>query len=150
MRINIVPPSELMDQHLMAEIREIKMLPKSLVRSLNSKKGVDFNSLPTKYTMGTGHGKFFYDKLLFIIKRFFKLLEEADKRNFKLQESTKSLFDIDYEYSPYLLDARLFNDYTPSDEDLEVNRSRIRDRLNEKPEFYKYYGLVPVNVHTNK
>lgn len=30
MRLNIVPVEELMDQHLVAEYREIKMLPKML------------------------------------------------------------------------------------------------------------------------
>ena len=33
-RINLVPPEELTDQHLFAELREIKMVPRSLARSL--------------------------------------------------------------------------------------------------------------------
>lgn len=35
-RINLVPPRELMDQHLFAEFREIKMVPRALYRSLES------------------------------------------------------------------------------------------------------------------
>lgn len=35
-RINLVPVEELMDQHLFAEFREIKMVPKSLRRSLRA------------------------------------------------------------------------------------------------------------------
>lgn len=38
-RINLVPPEELMDQHLFAEFREIKMVPKSLRRSLQAAWG---------------------------------------------------------------------------------------------------------------
>lgn len=41
MRINILNPEVLPDQHLMTEIREIKMLPKTLMKSLRSKNGVD-------------------------------------------------------------------------------------------------------------
>ncbi len=51
----------------MAEIREIN---------------VSLDKLPQVYTMGAGHGKFFYDKLEFIITRFSELLEEAKKRGF--------------------------------------------------------------------
>ena len=35
-RINLIHPSELTDQHLFAEFREIKMIPKSLRRSLRA------------------------------------------------------------------------------------------------------------------
>ena len=38
-RINIVVPSELTDQHLIAEYREITMVPGSLKRTLVSKIG---------------------------------------------------------------------------------------------------------------
>ena len=37
-RINIVPVDELMDQHLIAEYREITMVPAALNRTLKSKK----------------------------------------------------------------------------------------------------------------
>ena len=40
-RINLVPPEELMDQHLFAEFREIKMVPKSLRRSLRAAEARD-------------------------------------------------------------------------------------------------------------
>lgn len=35
-RVNLVPVTELADQHLFAEFRELKMVPKSLARSLRS------------------------------------------------------------------------------------------------------------------
>ena len=38
-RINIIEPSELTDQHLIAEYREITMVPGSLKRTLVSKSG---------------------------------------------------------------------------------------------------------------
>ena len=76
MRINVIPVSELLDQHLVAEYREIKMLPKMLCRSLASKKGFNLSSVSADYTLNKGHGLFFYNKLGFIIDRFELLLCE--------------------------------------------------------------------------
>ena len=45
-RINIVNPSELTDQHLIAEYREITMVPGSLKRTLVSKIGYKESKLP--------------------------------------------------------------------------------------------------------
>ena len=51
-RINIVEPSELTDQHLIAEYREIFMVGSSLQRSLKSKNW-NPKSIPKKYTLNT-------------------------------------------------------------------------------------------------
>ena len=69
MRINVIPMNMLADQHLFAEFREIKMLPKSLLRSWNAKKGIDYSKISKHYTLNTGHGYFFYDKLNYIFKK---------------------------------------------------------------------------------
>ena len=45
-RINIVEPSELTDQHLIAEYREIFMIAGSLKRTLKSKIGYDKSKVP--------------------------------------------------------------------------------------------------------
>ena len=47
-RINIIPPSELTDQHLIAEYREIFMVPASLRRTLKSKVGFKKNKINNK------------------------------------------------------------------------------------------------------
>ena len=67
-RINIVPVKELMDQHLIAEYREITMVPASLSRTLASKKGLDYSKIPKNYTLNRGHVYFFYDKGLYLSK----------------------------------------------------------------------------------
>ncbi len=43
-RINLVPSQELMDQHLFAEFREIKMVPKSLRRSIAARRDMGQSS----------------------------------------------------------------------------------------------------------
>ena len=45
MRVNVIHPKYLADQHLVAEYREIKMGPKALSKSLYSKNGVDKNRI---------------------------------------------------------------------------------------------------------
>lgn len=59
-RINVVHPTVLTDQHLMAEYRELTMVMGSLKRSLNSKNGLP--PIPAKYTLNAGHVAFFYNK----------------------------------------------------------------------------------------
>ena len=48
-RINLVNPSELKDQHLIAEYREITMIPAALNRTLNSKIGLRREKISKKY-----------------------------------------------------------------------------------------------------
>ena len=70
-RINLVPPQELMDQHLFAEFREIKMVPKSLARSIAARgvQGV-LKRIPPRFTLNTGHVSFFYDKGAYLVERY--------------------------------------------------------------------------------
>ena len=62
-RINIVNPSELTDQHLIAEYREITMVPGSLKRTLVSKIGYQEKKVPERYTLNSGHVYFLYNNI---------------------------------------------------------------------------------------
>ena len=50
-RINIIPVQELYDQHLIAEYREITMVPAALKRTLKSKAGLNYSKIPNNYTL---------------------------------------------------------------------------------------------------
>ena len=54
-RINIISPSELTDQHLIAEYREIFMVAGSLKRTLISKSGFVESKVPKNFTLNNGH-----------------------------------------------------------------------------------------------
>ena len=71
-RINIIPVEELFDQHLIAEYREITMVPAALKRTLKSKKGLDVSRINSKYTLNKGHVYFFYNKGKYLNKRYKK------------------------------------------------------------------------------
>jgi len=120
-RINIVPPSELTVKHLVAEYREITRLPKNLKKSLNRKTPFLLSEIPFSYTLGTGHVKFFYNKMKFLEKRFEDLVEEMLSRGYNPNYRDSSIFKN--------CDDIFYNDYTPTPEALEINRQRIKERL---------------------
>ena len=105
-RINIIPVSELTDQHLIAEYREITMVPAALIRTLNSKAGFSKNKIPAKFTLNRGHVYFFYDKGLYLDKRYLLLVQEMILRGFNP--------DVNRHFPKDVFPSELFNDWTPS------------------------------------
>lgn len=138
MRINVIPPKFLADQHLIAQFREQKMLPKALVKSIKSKKGVDYNNIPERYTLNKNHGKQFYNKLRYIEHNFNEILKEMRARGFAT--NSDNLYDKDYDYSAIDMSKSYTKVWHPTFEDYRVNSERILLRISEKPTFYKYYG----------
>ena len=76
------------------------------------------------YTLGAGHVKFFYDKLLFLRKRHEKIVVELLERNFKLSFPLGGVGE-----HLRLGHLELWNDYEPTAEALALNRARIAERL---------------------
>lgn len=129
MRINVIDPRYLADQHLVAEYRELKMLPKSLLRSLRSKNGIDLKKIPKSYTLNKGHGYFFYDKVTFIINRFEIIKEEMNRRGFQCNYIELPLAGIPDIY---------FGDYEVTKEAIQINLERIRLRIDGKHSWFKF------------
>ena len=73
-RVNIIPVEELHDQHLIAEYRELTMVPAALNRTLKSKKGLDKTKIPENYTLNQGHVYFFYNKGKYLDKRYSQIV----------------------------------------------------------------------------
>jgi len=129
-RINIIPPEELMDQHLIAEYREITMVPGSLKRTLASKKGLDVSKIPSTYTLNKGHVYFFYNKGKYLAKRYQLLITEMKKRGFNPDSNRKFPIEI-------FKDNKLDNDWTPSQYDYAIIRQRIQERIEQRPSWYR-------------
>ena len=127
-RINIINPSELTDQHLIAEYRELFMVGSSLQRSLKSPNW-DVNRIPTKFTLNTGHVMFFYDKGKYLHKRYRQLREEMKVRGMKPDDTR----DFKREQWP----NELYNDWIPTIEDQKIIRDRIEEKIAEKPDWYR-------------
>lgn len=138
MRVNVVHPVFLPDQHLVAEYREVKMGPGALSRSLFSKNGVDKKRISPVYTLNTGHTYFFYDKNTFLKKRLVLLVEEMKNRG--IATNFTELIDPDAEYHPDIYNPEWWGDYAPTIEALEINMDRINKRLKEKEGWYKFWS----------
>lgn len=132
-RINLVPVSELHDQHLFAEWREIKMVPKSLGRSLTARgiAGV-VRMIPKEFVLGTGHVSFFYDKGFYLRERYRQLTAELDVRGVNYNPQSKLDPEGLFEMYP-----QLNNGYTPTPIALKLIRDRIADRVAAKPSWYR-------------
>ena len=130
-RINLVPPEELADQHLVAEYREIFMVGSSLQRSLRSKNwNTTINNLPEKFTLNTGHVKFFYNKGLYLENRYNDIVYEMMCRGMK--PDGKRVWKL----SQWPVELR--GDWEPSSDDLMLIRERIKTRINQKPGWYRW------------
>ena len=108
-RINIVEPSELTDQHLIAEYRELFMVAGSLRRTLKSKVGYRESKVPKRYTA---------------------LRNEMKKRGFTPNDS--SIFEPNV-----FIDNGLYNDWLPTLEDYKIIRKRIAEKIAMKPNWYR-------------
>ena len=130
-RINLVDPSELSDQHLVAEYREIFMVGSSLQRSLKSKNWAKtLANIPEKYTLNRGHVTFFYNKGKYLYKRYDSLVEEMKKRGMNP--------DPDRRFKTEQWPKELFKDWEPESKDYEVIRARIQEKIEMKPEWYRF------------
>lgn len=122
-RINVVPPGDLTDQHLLAEYRE---LPR--VFQLARAPRLGEKAVPN-YTLGTGHVRFFYPRTGFLHRRQRELVAECQRRGFQVQHIT-----------PPAPIPGLDDDWQPTEVDFNVNLGRLRARLAERPGFYTHYG----------
>ena len=129
-RINLVAPSELTDQHLIAEYREIFMVGGSLKRTLVSKNGYQESKVPKKYTLNAGHVYFFYNKGKYLDKRYKEIILEMKRRGFQPDIKRKFPKDI-------FIKNNLYNDWMPTIKDLEIIRQRIKSKIEEKPNWYR-------------
>lgn len=129
-RINSnLDPKLLKRMHLVAELREITMVPAALRRSLRTRKKEDIlNGIPKKFTLNKGHVSFFYDKQLFLHRRFINLCTEMERRGYQPDWTRGTAF--------HGLDPEFWNDWESTLEDDDVVLERINFRISQKPHLY--------------
>ena len=122
-RINLIKPRYLTDQHLIAEYLEILMFFNYVI------KHPDQEDIPKKFCLGKGHMKFFKDKLKYLGDRHEKIKKEMQRRGFEARKK------ISLKNYPKMM----VRDWSPSDKDLEIIKKRLIKKINLKPKFYRYY-----------
>jgi hypothetical protein len=114
-RINVgILPEELPSKLLIAEHREIKRIPNVVKSGKFSLK-----NQPILFTLGTGHVKFFYDKLLFLRNRYNQIYAECRRRGFNVQNYSSAWDGIE--------DSNM-QDYTSNLRDREIVLERITSK----------------------
>ena len=114
-RINTgIKAAELPDKILLAELREIKRIPNAI------KNGrYNMNGIPEEFTLGTGHVKFFYNKLKYLYDRYQSLRSEAVSRGFNVSDFSEAWDGVP---------SDLMNDYLETDRDRNILIERINER----------------------
>ena len=130
-RVNAnIDPKLLHRLHLVAEVREILMVPGSLRRSLKtSSKLMVLSRIPKQFTLNAGHVLFHYDKLTFLQNRFDRLCDEMERRGYHPDRSRRAAFDG--------FDDRFYNDWKATEIDNQIVHERISLRISEKPHLYR-------------
>ncbi len=129
-RINSgIEPSELKRAHLLAEWREITMVPAALKRSLRTKSINEIlRSIPSEFTLNAGHVKFFYDKMDYLKARMARIADEMYLRGYDVDLTRYTAFDG--------LPKDFYGQWTETVAAREIVLERIALRVSQKPHLY--------------
>jgi hypothetical protein len=111
----------LTDQHLLAEHREITRIP-------NLIKGRDITNIPESFRLGTGHVKFFYNKIGYLFNRYKELYRECIARGFDVEDKSSAFTGHD------------LSDWLPTAECYNLLVERISKRIIDSKQIPRYYG----------
>lgn len=133
-RINsAIFPNNLTDQHLIAELRELPRIFTAVKKRIEQNKS--FDDIPKEFCLGTGHTKFFYNKLKFLIDRYCFL-----KYEYYLRFKKSWQYPIDQKILTGWILNYLFYDYTTTQQEYQLLIDRISTRINESNQIPRYYG----------
>ena len=127
-RINTVHPSDLTNEWLLAEWRELPRIVNELEKH---PQRFDLKKIPKTFTLSTGHVTFFRDKLLFLAKRHRELKRELRKRGVKHNKKVK----VELYYLATHIKMFGCNNWEPSSNDHSILIERLQERfdLRKKP-----------------
>ena len=127
-RVNLgIPPRNLCDQHLLAEHREMKRIPNVMVTGR-----FNWKNIPLNFTLGTGHVKFFYNKLDILMIRAERIYNECMLRDFNVQSYADS-----YSFACEKFQSRIIP-YEITQNDIHLINKRLTDKL-ENMKSIRYY-----------
>lgn len=121
---------ELCDAHLIKERVELVRIP----NAVRTGKAV-IKDIPKQFTLGTGHVKFFYDKMGYLHQRYTELTKECIARGFNITDFSDSFEGI----SP-----SLWKNYNETAQDRTIVVQRVNERLLGMKNLK--YNRMPVEV----
>lgn len=120
-RINVIPVEDLHYKHLVAEYHELPRIFNYVRRAQDLRKDVSDYRIPADYVLGTGHCTFFYNKLGWLADRFDQLAKEMRRRGYKANHDATDILTG--------IDTKWINEWTPTQNAIELNTARINERL---------------------
>ncbi len=141
-RINLVEPDHLTQVHAVAEFKEITQFLHLVKKRVKNNHPMD--DLPESYTLNGGHCKFFYNKGLYLYKRYGKIYKSLVNRGINVDKTRYNAHRRRFKdsYSSYL-----WKDYTPTMIDYRIAVLRILERINLKPNLYKDKNRFIKEIH---
>lgn len=130
-RINCVDPTTLCQQHLVAEYRELPRVFGAAKKAANRGEKHNDDRNPRSYVLGKGHMRFFYPRLGYLIKRQNKIVNEMKRRGLTVNFEPPCRSDYNE------LADEWFGDWVPTNEEIEINKKRIVDRMPKNPIWHK-------------
>lgn len=121
---------ELCDAHLIKERVELVRIP----NAVRTGKAV-IKDIPKTFTLGTGHVKFFYDKMGYLHQRYSELTAECIVRGFNITDFSDSFEDIP---------LKLWNNYNETAQDRRIVVERVNERLSGMKNLK--YNRKPVEI----
>ncbi len=135
-RINVIPVSELSDQHL---VREYNELPRVIKGKYN------LCDAPDIYCLGVGHIKFCKKHQPTILQRYQELCNEMKYRGFTVNFPFEKLQEL------YKSTNQSGLCYEITENDIELNRARITQKIKTRPTWYRWTGRpVPDWIKNSK
>jgi deoxyribonuclease (pyrimidine dimer) len=134
MRCNIIPVSNLTDQHLIAERNELRFIPPFLQKRVNNHIPL-LQGMPKSYTLNTGHMTFWLDKFKYLEVRYDEITLEMISRGFN--PNLDIIFDVTLSKQ-----LGLYKDWCPNEKDFGIIKSRIKEKILLKFKWYRFYGTA--------
>lgn len=124
-RINIIPVEELSDKWLLAEYHE---LPRCIKQDINT------DDAPEKYCLGKGHMKWGKRHTIYLINRFYEIVNEMWHRHF---HSNYTPEDLEF-YAFKNAKTEDLQDYIFDFYDTKLNRQRLIEHYRANPKIHKW------------
>lgn len=142
-RINCIMPGALSTKHLVAEYRELPRIFSLAIDAYHDRaEEHDDPRNPTSYVLGTGHCRFFYNKLAYLRDRYVMLCDEMHIRGYVVNfPRPTGLVDAE-KYLP----GCWWGNWEPDYDARFLNRSRLHER---DPDFYPQPVYVAVGDQNN-
>ena len=123
-RINTIEPADLLDQHLMAEYRELPRAVKG-ARELSLREQTEISS----FRLGSGHVKWFFPLGGWLVHRHGLIKAQLQARGYSLSHQ-----------KPLTPKEGCSGFWLPKPRDHALLLDRLQDKLDAKPGFYKLKG----------